>query len=98
MAASPIAVSDAILEVTFAESDMKAACAGCVQGGCIAAFALTSGLAQAPALVTSAGAFTSEVLAHSALLSGQAMLQYTAAAVTLEAAVQRGTLRRRSET
>lgn len=64
-----------------------------LMGGCIAAFGLTSGLGQASALLGGAldqgEALSGQLLAQCALLTGASMLQFTAAAVLLEACLAR---------
>lgn len=59
-----------------------------LKGGCIAAFGLTSGLAQSSILLSTAGELSALALVESAIVSGQAMLQFAAAAVAVETAIQ----------
>mmetsp|Transcript_15224 Transcript_15224/g.45948 ORF Transcript_15224/g.45948 Transcript_15224/m.45948 type:complete len:312 (-) Transcript_15224:328-1263(-) len=67
-----------------------------LRGGCIAAFGLTSGLWQSAALINSATEISADTLAQAALVSGQAMLQFAAAAAVVEYAIDKGWLLRKS--
>lgn len=66
-----------------------------LKGGCVAAFGLTSGLAQSSVLLMTAGGFTAEALGQSGIVSAQAMLQFAAAAVAIETAIQNGVVSRK---